>query len=333
MRYFIVFLLCFIHSIASAADSFWEDKQWTISGYLKTVIQAPNHQPTKVELDDLSLFVSANVNRWINPFLEAELFSIPLWESGQGLQLDRAEFIIERLYNDFKINDDDNIRVGKFLSPLNRWNLIHAAPLVWTTNRPVTTTYSFANYITGIKYRHEFDPFVGHAIEFFWQPYQELDPKPIRKQGREYQGVLGATWILHDDLDAYYALTMQHDNVKNSKETRTTWSFDLFFQQPDFELESELLLTLVDDAEQQKFHDQDWGGYIQLTVPMPLDLNIVTRYEHFQFTNQLKASDTALAGLVYKPRSDLLFKLEWQQTWGGNWHNETGLYSSIAVLF
>lgn len=313
MKVLFFTLFCLAHSLGHAKYTFGEQEQWTVSGYSNLKIQAKNHHPTEVELDDLSLFISAKINRWINPFLEIELFSIPIWESGEGLRLDRAEFIVERIYNDFKINDKNSIRLGKFLSPLNHWNLIHAAPLVWTVNRPMTTRYSFANFITGIKYRHNFNLLDGQAVEFYWQPYQELDPKPLGKQARHYQGVLGATWTILDDLDSYYALTIQHDNIKKSSETRSTASFDLSLKETHFELEGQLLFTLIENNS-NKQHDNDWGGYLQAVIPIPMDLNLITRYEHFEFSNQKKASDILLTGVTFRPRPDISLKLEWQQT-------------------
>jgi len=315
-----------------ADSSFFKREQWDFSGYLKLVFQAPNNQPTAIEMDDLSLFVSAHINRWFNPFIEAELYSIPLWESGQGLQFNQAKFTIERLYNDIQFDEENTLRLGKFLSPVSRWNILHAAPLVWTTNRPIATRYSFANYISGLNIRHEFDLFSGHALEFYWQPYQEFYAKPTTKQDRHYQTVLGAAWILQDDISAYYAFNVQYADVKDRRENRTTLSFDAFLHRDYFDFETQWLVTFV-DSNQAQHHAQDWGGYTQFSVPIPLDLHIISRYEHFQFSDKTVANNTLLTGLVYRPYSKLSLKLEWQQTWGSVYKNGTGLYASVAVLF
>jgi hypothetical protein len=332
MRVLFLAVLFLVQSVGHAKYTFGENQQWVVSGYSNLKFKATHHNPSELELDDFSLFLSANINKWINPFMEIEFFSIPIWESGDGIQLDRAEFIIERMYNDFKINNENSIRLGKFLSPLNRWNLIHAAPLVWTVNRPTSTRYSFANFITGIKYRYNLDLFDGQAIDLYWQPYKEFYPKPLRKQGRDYQSVVGATWTLKDNMDRYYAFTMQHDNVKNSSETRTTGSFDFFLQETHFELEGQLLFTYVDNDIKES-RNYDWGGYFQVAIPIPFDLNIIARYEHFEFSNRAEASDIALAGITFRPRPDISLKLEWQQTWGDTWHADTGLHGSFSVLF
>ncbi|TAN66742.1 MAG: hypothetical protein EPN17_12875 [Methylobacter sp.] len=302
------------------------------SGYAKLATSSPNHAPTTVELDDLSLFVSGKFNRWLNPFLEAEAYSIPLWEEGNGTQFNSAQLVIERLYNDIQVTENDTLRAGKFLASINHWNITHAAPLVWTTNRPVTSSYSRANYITGLSLRHEFDALTGHALEIYWQPVEEFNHKTLASQERHYQSVTGARWIAHEDLDYYLGVSFQHANVERSDEIRNSISIDGNWQHKWFELESELLFTQVDTSQFQ-YRNHDWGGYVQMAVPLIEHFNLIGRYEHFEFANKMAATDTALGGIVYRPVPRLSFKLEWQQTEGSIYHNQTGLYSSIAVLF
>jgi len=332
MHYLIVIIFCLVQTKVLANESFFDERQWFISGYLKLNFQVPEHKPTAIEIDDLSLFVSAKINRWLNPFIEAEIYSVPLWESGQGIRIDAANLTIERLYNDFKFDTKNTLRLGKFLAPVSRWNIIHAAPLVWTTNRPITTTYSYANYISGIKLHHEIDLLTGHSIEIYWQPYEEFLVKPLREQNRYYEMVAGAAWVLKDDLDSYYAINYQHADVKQSDETRDTLSLNAYLQHSSFEVESELLVTWV-DSHQIQVHDQDWGGYVQLSVPIPLDLHVISRYEHFEFADRKSASNSFLGGLVYRPYSKLSLKVEWQQTFGVVQKNNTGLFTSVAVMF
>ncbi len=332
-KFLSIGILFFLADIATAGQNIWHASKWSVSGYLNAVIQAPNHQPTTMGIDDLSLFVSGHASWWLNPFVEAEMFSTPLWESGRGLKFNQAKFVIERLYNDVQITSEDTLRIGKFLSPLSRWNQIHAAPLVWTTNRPITTDYSFSKYITGFLYRHDIDAFSGQSLQFYGQPYQEFDSKPLKQQLRYYQYSIGASWILQDDLEHYYSLGVQHDTVRNSSETRTSWSFNGFVQFSDIEIETELIYTLLGNRPSPQKHSQDWGGYLQLIKPIAYNVNFVTRYEHFEFSDRDLASDSVLGGLVYRPQPKISLKLEWQQTWGSRWHNESGLYSSIAILF
>ena len=81
IRHFIIGLLFFTYAhTAYAAEEalFFNKNKWNVSGYLKLDFAAANNQPTAIEIDDLSLFISGNINYWINPFIEAELYQIPL---------------------------------------------------------------------------------------------------------------------------------------------------------------------------------------------------------------------------------------------------------------
>jgi hypothetical protein len=328
---FSLAIICFAPSLYADNTASWLDSI-TVSGYTKLKTSSPNREPTEVELDDLSLFVSGKFNRWLNPFMEAEAYKIPLWIEGEGAQFNSVQLIIERLYNDIHVTEDDTFRIGKFLAPINHWNIVHAAPLVWTTNRPLTSYYSQANYITGVNIRHDFDALSGNALEVYWQPVEEFNPKPLSEHERYYQSVAGARWIVHEDLDYYLGMAFQHANVAKSQEVRNSVSVDINWLHEWFELESELLFTQV-DTDQVHYRNHDWGAYLQMAVPLVDHFNLIARYEHFEFANKSAATDTAIGGIVYRPVPRLSFKLEWQQTHGSVYKNQTGLYSSIAVLF
>ncbi|MFX6815264.1 hypothetical protein ABTH42_18965, partial [Acinetobacter baumannii] len=62
---------------------------------------------------------------------------------------DGAHLDLERIYVDWAQADELKFRFGKFLTPVGRWNLIHAQPLVWTTSRPLTTEAAFPTNATG----------------------------------------------------------------------------------------------------------------------------------------------------------------------------------------
>ncbi len=328
---FSLAMICFTLPSFADNEASWLDAI-TLSGYAKLKVSSPNNAPTSVNLDDVSLFVSGKFNRWFNPFLEVEAYNIPLWEEGHGAQFNSAQLIVERMYNDIEITDNDTLRTGKFLAPINHWNIVHAAPLVWTTNRPLTSSYSRANYITGANIRHDFDVLTGHALEVYVQPVDDFNHKPTTEHERHYLTVAGARWITHEDLDYYFAVSFQDAEVEHNVEHRDSVGIDGNWQNKWFELESEFVFTHV-ATNQLHYHNQDWGGYVQMAVPLVEHFNLITRYEHFEFANQLAASNTALGGVVYRPMPRLSFKVEWQQTEGSVFNNQTGLYSSIAVLF
>jgi hypothetical protein len=327
---------------ADAEPSFFD--KWRLSGYANLVGSGPKNGPASIELDDLALFVSARVNRWINPFMEAEVYAVPFWIQGKGAQFNSAKVTIERLYNDVEVTENNTIRVGKFLAPINHWNLIHAAPLVWTVNRPITSSSSVDNYITGLQVRHDFDLMSGHALEVYLQPYTEFLPVAVGPNQPSYQTTFGGRWTLHEDLAYYAGFELQYARLQNSNNidsSHASVSFDANWKHQYFELETELLYTHVYNPT-PLMHSADWGGYLQMAIPLIYSFHAIGRYEHFQFAYKADAVDVGLIGVVWRPEPHYSIKLEWQQTSAGANHVpgtvfdqqvQTGIFGAIAVLF
>src|SRR5262249_2061258 len=100
-------------------------------------------------VDGLSFLVAF----WPLPFahLFTELVIGPLaeWESGKKGVRSNPDFEVDRLYLDLEAKDALKLRLGKFLTPIGRWNLAPIEPLVWTTSEPVIVDKVFDKTMTG----------------------------------------------------------------------------------------------------------------------------------------------------------------------------------------
>lgn len=304
-----------------------------LSGYANVVYSSPQKGNSDLEVDDLSIFVSGKFNKWLNPFIEAELSSVPVWEESKGFRFNYANTGVERAYNDIQLNNENQLSIGKFLSPINHWNTVHAAPLVWTTNRPVTSYYSYSNYITGVKYKHDLNIITGHYIEAYWQPVEELNPPTKTNLPYRYKDIYGARWVGHEDIDLYFGLSGQYATVKNTNDKRATLSADLNWQFKNFDIESQAYITFVNSINSQ-YHNKDYGLYIQSAYPLYENkVYGIGRIEHYELSNFEKSTTTGTLGITYKPKQKISLKLEWQQTTGDQSLSPTGLFGSLAVLF
>jgi len=129
----VLFQLGLIFSPISQAEGYelcqgWHAGDYYLSGY--TNIEAIDRfgTPAKLDLDDLSLFAGGHISQWVNPFMEAELSGHTLIQQGGGRE--NGDVVVERFYNDAMLSEHDTLRVGKILTPLGDWNLVHAAPLI-----------------------------------------------------------------------------------------------------------------------------------------------------------------------------------------------------------
>lgn len=291
---------------------------WDVSGYIKVLADIPtDERNSEVELDDLSLFVSGNVNRWFNPFVEAEYFSGTIWQKEGDNKFTDGEFIFERLYNDFKLTSSSQIRVGKFLSRVGYWNLIHAAPLVWTVNRPASSTYSFSNYITGIEYGYEFDAFTGSRFDIYLQLTDEFDPKPTSKHPRRYDKILGSSWTISDNIDTRSSFDFQYAEVKDSNTKRLTSSFQKTWYFRSWDIDTQLIYTHINveklsstppknqlttnnpSPEHNQEDGWDGGGYLQARYRVAPYMNVYARGEYFHYAVEKDGGHNFIVGGRY----------------------------------
>ncbi len=269
---------------------------WDISGYIKVLADIPTDgRDAEVELDDLSIYISGNVNQWINPFVEAEYFSGTIWQKDGNNDFTDGEFIFERLYNDFKLSHRSRLRVGKFLAPVGYWNLIHAAPLVWTINRPASSTYSYSNYVTGVEYGYVLDDYLGSRFDVYVQLNDEFDPKPYKQHPRRYDKLLGGSWTLADNLDSRSSIDFQYAEVENSNTTRTTLSIQKIWYFDQWDVDAQLIYTKINMGNTTKLSnnaakmkgelDNSWdgGGYIQTRYRIHPKFNVYARGEYFHY--------------------------------------------------
>ena len=122
------------------------DKDFSIGGYSSAALQVEPGGHANAELSQISLILSKNVNERLQLFGEVELEYPLTWHSGNSVKTDDSRLDVERLYADYGYSSQLNIRAGRFLSPIGIWNLVHAAPLVWTTVRPAATRELFPSW-------------------------------------------------------------------------------------------------------------------------------------------------------------------------------------------
>ena len=110
----------------------------------------PRNQSVEAAIDEISLIL-----RWENDgrfkfFGELELERPISWNDNERISHKNAYLDLERLYLDYNLSEKLNLRAGRFLTPAGRWNLLHAAPLVWTTTRPLVTSRLFPASTNGL---------------------------------------------------------------------------------------------------------------------------------------------------------------------------------------
>lgn len=340
MRLYYWFFMLWVFSMPSYAADYQLGEGYNIgmlnvSGYSNLVLEIPNTGSTQLALDDLSLFLSGRFNRYLNPFVEVELTNAPIVVEGKGvMNSGTPRVVIERAYNDIQLNDEFALRIGKMLAPVGEWNTIHAAPLVWTTIRPLTTYYNFSEFASGVSMLYSDADGLLPDVQVYYQPSDEFFRKPRSVHPFRYQQVSGINVAFTSDLQKRLGFSMQHAENSDTDDHQVLAGIDGRFTIDAFSLESQITHTwIIKEGTTPLARQNEWGVYVQGIYALNDQWSVVSRGEVFQSRYQKKTSDNLLLGIVYRPVTAVSFKTEYVETFGPELNFSRGLYASMAVLF
>lgn len=312
----------------------------TAGGYATLTAGNLEGEPARAVLKDLSLFLRTDFgNRW-HFFTELEIGE-PLAWTRDGAATSDAEFDVERLYLDHNLTPSATLRVGKFLTPVGRWNLIHADPLVWSVFRPLTTSAAFARHATGIALQGTL-PLAAASLDYYvyaddtnalaigtaYEPtYLEAPVLPNPDNVFDQGGGIRLNYRAFDDAlqvglsAANFTLTEQPGN-------KTLVGTDLYYTRSGFEVTGEAVYRQSSGP-----NGDEWGGFAQLVVPMGRGFFAVLSGELFKAEGYAETTDIQHLGIAYRPMAPVTFKVELQESRGVEQLAPDGWQVSVSVLF
>ena len=339
---------------ASGGDSSWAPAPYqlgqginfpqymlNIGGYISVRYEDVADQDWNVGARDLSLFVSKNFpNRW-QVFSELEI--------GQALEVspnnvsDRdSEIDLERLYGDYRTSNEVTLRFGKFLTPVGHWNQIHADPLVWTVDRPLTTAAPFARHATGAMAYGSF-PAAQHDWDYnlFIDDSALLDPAQKNELAFEdstsgfsprnaFKNAAGARLSYHflndsANIGASYLRYTMHD----LNERKDLFGIDALWAGDGMEFSGEWIYRNSVGTVEQDEH----GGFLQAVLPLSHHLYFVGRQERYKAAVLPLLVTINSVGLTYRPHQAIAVKLEYRDGRRNEVLAPTGWLGSLAILF
>jgi hypothetical protein len=254
----------------------------------------------------------------------------------------QARFDAERLYVDYTFAEEVKFRVGKFLTPVGRWNLIHADPLVWTTSRPRVTAGPFAPHLTGIMALGDFGA-LGREWSYalYASGKSQLDMKKADESpDRLYRDTYGLR--LANELPGrfQFGLSYAHfQQVKFAPGGRDLLGLDFFWTRNRVEINGEFAYRWSSGSA----GPDEWGLYLQGVAPLPVGENVyaIGRYETYQHEDSGRLAHLWVAGLAYRPLPPLVFKAEYSLGFHAGDDpagritegSPEGFAASVAVLF
>jgi hypothetical protein len=302
----------------------------TLGGFSTIEIDREDGEPAEFSIDSVNFLVSYEPVDALRFFAELEVDGL--------LELDSADWDatsdpganFERLYVDFRKSDALNLRVGKFQTPVGRWNQVAAEPFVWTPEEPITIDAAFEEHQTGLAlYGSRFH---GSRTLSYWVYGQVVDAFDVPDEQFLAERSVGGR-LEYADARGDWTLGTSY----LASERDGAWShlggIDAQRRFGALELSSELTIEGGDIPGRDL-----WGVHLQGVYDLaPLasslhGLYAVARYEHFD-PSPGQAQNAIDAGLTWLPRDWLNLKLGYRYVDHQSAEVRRGILFSISVLF
>ncbi len=331
-----VALLATLCKAAHADEAAGDASGFKLGGYSSAGIIAPRQGSTQLQLDDVSLMLSWENDGRLKFFSELELERPLAWNEDKHFNTKNFYFDLERLYLDYNLSDKVNVRTGRFLTPAGRWNLLHAAPLVWTATRPLATSYLFPTAVNGLML-HGSVPYEtqnqNQAIEY--SIFVEALKDQIRDNGEIiYKNVAGAHFTLTNQLNLGLNLGLSLATFTEDKPAGPDYrmvGLDFITHIKGWELSGEGFQRFTSSGS-----DGGSGAFLQSAAPLGNNWYLLTRLETLQQARQGTAQVSGerwVAGLTKRITPQQILKMEFVGGSADFTDTPRGFVGSFAVLF
>lgn len=331
-----VALLSGLSKVALADEATENLYGFKLGGYSSASVSVPRDGSTEARLDDISLMLSWNNNGRLNFFGELELERPLSWNANNRFNRKNFYFDLERLYLDYNVSEKVNVRTGRFLTPAGRWNLLHAAPLVWTATRPLATSQLFPTAINGlmlygaVPYQSANED-SGQDLAFEYSFFMEALKDQIRDNNEAmYKNVAGAHFALSNSFNVGLSLATFTEDTPASPVYRMV-GIDFITHVKGWEISGEGFQRFTN-------HGDNGGSsaYLQSAAPLGSNWYWLTRLETFQHDNKVPggvSGERWVLGLTKRITPKQVLKMEFVGGSDNFTDAPRGFVGSFAVLF
>ncbi|CAN5879911.1 hypothetical protein BH11PSE8_BH11PSE8_27840 [soil metagenome] len=298
-----------------------------LGGYATGTYERLRGLPDRAALDNLSLSLWwEGTGRW-KVFSEFDYENAISSRSAHDKDEDRY-LALERIYVDYALSETTTVRAGKFLTPIGRWNLLHAAPLVWTTSRPLVTTVAFPTNVTGLMVSSDLTV-AGTTIDYsvFGSRGDEVRPNPALDPFNDAIGFRAVAPLPVGGQLGFSYVTFEQAHAEGLR--KELFGLDLLWVRNRFELSAEAVYRVLHSAGLRN----EGGGFVQLVAPLADRLFGVARFESYRQAQQSRATELWVAGISYRMTPAVVLKAEWVGARHNDLRAPEGFLSSVSVLF
>ena len=327
-----LFALCKpVFAEEASAANLWSG--FSLGGYSSAGVTLHRDENAEAAVNEVSLLLTWNGDSRWSFFSELELERPLSWNDDRKFPSKESHLDLERLYLDYNISETMNLRMGRFLTPNSRWNLLHASPLVWTSTRPLATYRLFPTGTNGLML-HGSVPVNDYAVDYmlFAEALEDQEKDNFELPFEHVRGArvaLNRQWNLGASL-----LSFKEKDIKalgNQNKTYRMLGLDFIKQFGEVELSGEGFARFT-----QSGSNGGSGAYLQTAVPLNAlglhDWFWITRLETMQRPNE-GSSERWLTGATWRVKPTQLLKLEFAGGSGNQPEAPRGFIASYAFLF
>jgi hypothetical protein len=301
---------------------------FNLGGYASAGIVLHRNQEAEAAINEISIILSWQNDSRLSFFGELELERPLAWNDDKKFSHKEGHLDLERLYFDYNLSEKVNFRAGRFLTPNSHWNLLHAAPLVWTSTRPLVTTELFPTGTNGAMLFGAL-PLMNGTFEY--KLFGELlEDQEKDANERQFEHVRGARFSYKNQSDIGISILSFREKGVNPASYQML-GLDFVTHLKEVEISGEAF---------QRFNtnnkDGGSGAYLQSAVPLnSLGLNDwywITRLETFERPDEGSA-ERWLLGATWRIKPTQLLKMEFTGGSGDQPESPRGFLASFALFF
>lgn len=320
----VAIALCINQAVAAEAEAPSLLENFNLGGYSSAGINVHPGGKTDGALNEISLFLSWEDSGRFRFFSELGLERPLSFNEGETAVGKDFYFNLERLYVDYNLSEKINLRAGRFLNPMGLWNLVHAAPLVWTSSRPLVTSRLFPLSTNGMMF-YGAVPLADSAFEY--SVFAEVLKDQFEDKGEiPYKDIKGAHFTLSGKANWGLSLLEFREDIPSSPRYRML-GLDFLVQHEGWEFSGEAFQRYTSN-----YDDGGNGAYLQGVAPLGKQWFAVARVENFKRPAE-GSSERWLLGAAWRMTPNRILKIEYIGGDEERPESPKGLLASFAILF
>jgi hypothetical protein len=306
----------------SASSTFWTN--FNLGGYSSAGVSLNGKGDVSAALEEISLILSWEGNSRFRFFSELELEDPINWNDKEHFNHEGSYLDLERFYLDYNLSEKVSIRAGRFLTPVSRWNLLHAAPLVWTTTRPLATSRLFPIATNGIMLYGAI-PLNNQGLEYnvFFETLEDQ-----HRDGDEtlFKDVHGAHFTMGNTTNIGISVLAFKERFQNTPQFNML-GIDFLTHYKGWEFSGEGFQRFYTNG-----NNGGSGAYLQTVAPLGKEWFAIARIETFQRPEE-GSSDRWLIGTAWRMTTKQVLKMEIVGGDEDRSESHKGFLASFAILF